>query len=93
MNNPVTVAYQIFQNAPRESWDLLTTWFASLGEDNIFKISEEGTINIDEKGVTTFDNFHKSNHYYLTIGENIDDIVNKIDQTLIGGKIYEKQNN
>ena len=91
-DNPVTVAYQIFQNAPRESWDLLTTWFAIFGEDDMFKISEEGTINIDEKGVTAFDNYHKSNHYYLTIGENINEIINKIDQTLLGG-IYEKQNN
>lgn len=93
LTNPVTVAYKVFQNSPRESWDPLTVWFASLGEDEMFRKSKEGKITIDERGVTKFIETEKANHYYLELVGDSDEIVKKLDQTLVGGKLYEKQNN
>lgn len=88
--NPVTVAYKLFQNSPRESWDPLTVWYAGLEDDKMFKLSKEGHIIIDEKGVTKFSKSKKTNHYYLILNNSEENITNIIDQTLLGGKIYEK---
>lgn len=81
--NPVTIAYRLFQNKPRPSWDLLAVWFAVFGKCDFFKISEEGQIKIDEHGVTTHNPNIKAGHYYLMLNNSIENIVNKIDDTLI----------
>ena len=84
LSNPVTKAYYLFQNKPRESWDLLAMWYAMFGIDDIFKISEEGKISISKDGETTIDFSEKSNHYIIRLDNDNKYIEEKIDNTLIG---------
>lgn len=90
MSHPVTFAYTLFQDCPRESWDLLTVWYAALADDDMFKVSDEGTIIIKDDAETIFDSKIKSNHYYLRLNNSIEYIENKIDNLLDGGKVYDK---
>lgn len=92
-NNPVTVAYKLFQNKPRESWDLLTLWFAVFGADDLFDLSQEGTVTVDEQGHTAFNGNLKGNHYYIRLNNSTEYTQNKIDQTLSRGDNYDKQKN
>lgn len=80
MTNPITFAYVHFQNKPRESWDLLAIYYAVYHDMQMFSISENGTITIDEKGTTTFSNQKQSNHYYLKLNENPITIEDKLNQ-------------
>lgn len=79
--NPVTIAYKLFQNKPRYSWDPLTIWYATFGKCNFFKLSKEGEISIDENGITTHNPEVKKGHYYLMIDNSVDYIAKKIDST------------
>ena len=71
MTHPVTFAYSLFQDCPRESWDLLTVWYAALEDESICKMSNEGTITIKDDAETIFDENQKSNHYYLRLNNSI----------------------
>lgn len=81
--NPVKRAYELFQNKPRPSWDPLTIWFACFGKSDFFKISNNGTINIDDTGKTTYNPNIKSGHYYLSITKDPNYIAKKIDILLV----------
>lgn len=52
--NPVSRIYKTFGVENRESWDLLTVLYAILGSGGMFAASNEGKVNIDDKGRTTF---------------------------------------
>lgn len=79
MNNPITFAYVNFQNKARESWDLLTIYYATYHDLEMFSISNNGTILIDDKGITTFDELKQSNHYYLMLKQDAKTIENTIN--------------
>lgn len=83
INNPVTKAYQLFQNGPRQSWDLLTVWFAVFGKCNFFKVTKEGSVSISDNGTTSFTEDIKSGHYLVRINADTKTIVDKIDTTLV----------
>lgn len=85
MSHPVTFAYNIFQNAPRESWDLLAVWYAAVGVDDLFTLSNNGHIDILNDGTTLFNSNIESNHYYLRLEATTDYVVDKINKVL-GGK-------
>lgn len=93
MKHPVTFAYTLFQDCPRESWDLLAVWYAALEDETMFDVSNEGTIIIKDDAETIFDESQRSNHYYLRLNNSIEYIVNRIDNLLDGGKVYEKISN
>lgn len=82
MKNPVTFAYAVFQNSPRESWDLLAVLYAALGCDDIFMISNPGNVEISDSGETLFTECQSGRHYYLRINNDNEYIVNKIDNIL-----------
>lgn len=82
MTNPITFAYTVFQNCPRESWDLLAVWYAALGCDDFLRISDAGVVEIANNGETTFTESQHGKHYYLRINNDIEYIVDKIDSTL-----------
>ena len=91
LNNPVTRAYKIFQNRPRESWDLLTMWYAVFNDDAFFKTSKEGKISIDKNGVTTFNENAKNNQFYIQLNNENSFIEEKIDDILLNrGEFNEK---
>ena len=52
--NPVSRIYKAFGVENRESWDLLTVLYAILGGGGMFAASNEGKVNIDDEGRTTF---------------------------------------
>lgn len=89
--NPVTVAYKLFNNKPRESWDPLTMWYAVFGLDDLFELSHEGNINIDDKGNTVFDDSIKNNRYIIRLGNSIEYTQNKLDEVFLGGDFCENQ--
>ena len=82
MTNPITFAYTVFCNRPRESWDLLAVWYAALGCDDFFRLSNPGCVEIADDGETTFAELENGKHYYLKINNSIDYMVGKIDNTL-----------
>ena len=91
LNNPVTRAYKIFQNRPRESWDLLTMWYAIFNDDAFFKTSKEGKISIDKNGVTTFNENAKNNQFYIQLNNENSFIEERIDDILLNrGEFNEK---
>jgi len=54
-DSPVKLAYETHNNGkPRESWDPITIYIAINGTENLWGLSTNGTILIDDKGVTTF---------------------------------------
>jgi len=54
--NPVAKAYQIYcsDTGSRNSWDLVTVYYAVRGTHGLFKESKKGRITIDENGYTYF---------------------------------------
>lgn len=89
--NPVTAAYRIFQNRPRESWDPLTVWYALYGTGELFKLSESGTVRIESDGRTFFEPDASGNHYYLRLAASNEYCSQAIDQMLLRGECYEKK--
>ena len=83
INNPVTKAYQLFQNGPRQSWDLLAIWFAVFGKCNFFKVTKEGFVSVSDDGTTTFDEDKKCGHYLVKVIADPNMIIEKIDTTLV----------
>jgi inosine-uridine nucleoside N-ribohydrolase len=53
-NHPVRVAYQLFNKGDtvkgRCSWDLTAAWYAVMGEEPFFKLSELTNVSITERG-------------------------------------------
>jgi len=54
--NPVAKAYQLYCSdaGSRNSWDLVTVYYAVRGTHGLFKESKKGNITIDERGYTYF---------------------------------------
>lgn len=93
MTHPVTFAYTLFQDCPRESWDLLTVWYGALECDDLFTISKGGTVAIDDNGDTVFKEAEGGNHYYTRLNKPINYVVERIDNVLKGGSYYAKKDN
>lgn len=88
--NPVTACYRIFQNKPRESWDPLTVLYAIYGAEDVFEISESGKVEIEADGCTIFSPDKKGNHYYIRPSASNEYCSQIIDQMLLRGGYYEK---
>lgn len=52
-SNPVAVAYKLFENGPRESWDPLTVIYAVFGENEYFGL-KHGVVTAEKHGRTYF---------------------------------------
>lgn len=89
-DNPVALAYKLFQNAPRESWDLLALWYAALGEDDLFKISPAGRITVDGDGKTRFECSEHGLHFLIRLCNTVEYTCNKLEKTLVKEISYVK---
>lgn len=89
MSHPITFAYTLFQNSPRESWDLLTVWYASLGLSDLFTLSNSGTVEVLDDGTTIFNETREGKHYYTRLAKDVNYVEKRIDQVLEGGRVYE----
>jgi inosine-uridine nucleoside N-ribohydrolase len=90
MKHPVTYAYHLFSNGPRESWDPLAVYYACLGTHDLFTLSEKGYVTVDENGHTLFHKHESGLHQYVKLKQSEDKIVNVLNQLMIsnkGGKI------
>ena len=89
MSHPITFAYSLFQNSPRESWDLLTVWYAALGVSDLFTLSNSGTVEVLDNGITIFTENSEGRHYYTRLSKDINYTTKRIDDVLEGGKVHE----
>jgi len=83
--NPVAKAYQIFceGSGGRNSWDLVTVYYAIRGTHGLFKESKKGNITIDENGFTYFREDPAGRHMItankvspVEIAQYLEDIIN-----------------
>jgi len=82
--NPVAKAYQIYcGSGGRNSWDLVTVYYAVRGTHGLFKESKNGRIVIDEEGFSYFKDDPKGNHKIIAnkvppmeIAQILEDIIN-----------------
>jgi inosine-uridine nucleoside N-ribohydrolase len=83
--NPVAKAYQLFcgSSGSRNSWDLLTVYYAVRGTHGLFKESKKGDISIDDAGYTYFKENPQGNHMIVMnrvptteIAQILEDIIN-----------------
>ena len=83
--NPVAKAYQIYceNSGSRNSWDLVTVYYAIRGTHGLFKESKKGRITIDENGYTYFKEDATGSHMItanklspIEISQIIEDILN-----------------
>lgn len=54
-SSPIYLAYKLFNNGPRESWDQVTVLYAVEGEKLLFRMSPMGRIHFDPCGVSHFE--------------------------------------
>lgn len=52
--NPVAESYFVHSHGNRDSWDLVSAYYAIFGCGNIFTDNRIGTVTIDDEGVSTF---------------------------------------
>ena len=83
--NPVAKAYQIYcgSSGSRNSWDLVTVYYAVRGTHGLFRESRKGNITIDEKGYTYFKEDPNGHHIVIVnkappneISQILEDIIN-----------------
>ena len=88
--NPVAEAYFVHSHGNRDSWDLVSSYYAVFGRGNIFTDSLRGVITIDDEGVSTFEEKEGGRHVlidcpdYKKAEREIDDILTgNIPKTLL----------
>ena len=82
--NPVAKAYQLYcGSGGRNSWDLVTVYYAVRGTHGLFKESKRGKITIDEQGLSYFKDDPGGNHMIIAnkvppmeIAQILEDIIN-----------------
>jgi inosine-uridine nucleoside N-ribohydrolase len=64
--NPVKKAYSLYTGGKaRNSWDLITIFYAVCDECGLWELSDEGTVKIDDSGVSHFSKTENRHHRYL----------------------------
>ena len=81
--NPVTAAYRIFQDSPRESWDPITVWYAIYGREPLFTQSPNGVVTVQSNGKTLFSPSDQGKHSYLRLAVSELVCANTIDEMLL----------
>lgn len=68
-HHPVVVAYRYYKPMPydRPTWDLTSVLYAVEGEEGYFTMSKPGTISVDDRGYTNFDEDPAGLHRYLKV--------------------------
>jgi inosine-uridine nucleoside N-ribohydrolase len=70
-NNPVADAYRNYMKFPynRPTWDVTAALYAVRPNDGYFSLSEPGTIQVDQKGVTTLAPAADGKHRYMVMND------------------------
>lgn len=81
-DNPVRLAYEIFCNCARHSWDPCTVYYAIRGTDNLFELSPYGTVSFDKIGVSSFKIDPRGRHRYLINKSNAEKAAHTLDNLM-----------
>lgn len=67
--HPVADAYRVYMQMPydRETWDLTAAFYAVRPDDGYFTASPEGTVSVDDRGMTTFQPQAGGRHRILSV--------------------------
>ncbi len=82
-NNPAAKCYEIHSHGARYSWDPITAFIAVYGTEDTFRLSEPGTVTLDEEGVTTFTPCADGKHRIITIVDE-ERATKRIDNAMLG---------
>ncbi|MFD1629892.1 nucleoside hydrolase [Pseudopedobacter beijingensis] len=68
-HHPLVDAYKMYRKYPynRPTWDLTSVYYTVVKENNLLNISKSGTLSVDEKGFTHFEEGEQGKHYVLSI--------------------------
>lgn len=68
-DNPVADAYRAYKPMPYDapSWAIAAALYAARPQEGYFKVSDPGTIRVDDQGRTSFTADEKGNHRYLIV--------------------------
>ena len=71
-HHPLREAYCLYRDMPydREAWDLTSVLYAVRHDRGYFGLSEPGTIQVDDQGVTRFSPSTAGKHRHLIIDED-----------------------
>lgn len=81
--NPVALAYRLFLKDKflRSSWDQCAVHFAVTRNEEIWNVSNEGHITIDDNGVSIFDESEKRGHF-IVMPKDISDVTCEIERLM-----------
>jgi len=67
--HPVADAYRVYLKMPydRETWDLTAAFYAVRPDDGYFTASSEGTVSVDDRGMTKFSPQAGGHHRILSV--------------------------
>lgn len=81
--NPVRISYQLHsQGEGRSSWDLCTVQWALDPSCGFYRLSEPGTIQIDDRGVTRWQASPEGRHFYVSLSADPQRVADCFEQTL-----------
>jgi inosine-uridine nucleoside N-ribohydrolase len=80
-DSPIKLSYQNYANCPRESWDPITAYISVYQDNEYFKYSEYGTVEIDKHGITHF-NKGIGKHRYIKSEFDADNFQKFIDDLI-----------
>lgn len=81
--NPVAESYFVHSHGNRESWDLVAAYYAVFGADGIFSLGKRGTVKIDERGVSRFEEDVSEKHFLIACNNPVR-VEERLDDILIG---------
>ncbi len=84
-NNIVVEAYRIYTKGSlkRPSWDLLTVDFAFEGENEFYRLSEPGTVTVDNDSICSFTPSPDGKHARVLLNRSIDETGRYITDKLL----------
>ncbi len=86
--NPVGIAYYIcMKGGNRCSWDPMAAFYAIYGCEDIFRLTNPGTIILDAEGISSFEE-HEGGQHRLIYCNSYEATAKRIDEAIMG--IYNK---
>lgn len=85
LDNPVSIAYKVFENGPRFSWDPLATLAAIGNHKELFETIGPGNITLTKNLMTKYCDDKNGKFYYLRPKSSLKEIENTIENIIKGG--------
>jgi hypothetical protein len=82
-HSPIRLSYEVHHNGPRQSWDPIAVYYSIMGKRNLFNLSENGHVTVEENGKTVFTKDVHGKHNYIESLVSDDDVIEALDQLII----------